>query len=133
MVETIAIIAAVLFLGLAAFQVALLMGAPLGNHVYGGRVANDDGTLPIKFRVASGVAAFLLVAFAWVILVRAGIMTSRLSDQAVTVLSWMVVAYMALNTAANLASKDPIERYLFGGITIALVVLCAMVAAAGPS
>lgn len=132
-VETLALIAAALFFGLAVFQVALALGAPWGMVVYGGRMVGADGRLPSKWRLASGIAAVILVVFAWVILARAGVVSTGIDERYLAVGSWMVVAYMALNTAGNLASKHPIERYLFGGITLLLVVLCAIVAAAGPT
>ena len=132
-VETIAWIAAALFGVMALFQVALALGAPWGAHVYGGRVADDDGRLPGAWRAASAAAALILLGFAWVILARAGVIATSIDETLLTVLSWMVVAYMALNTAGNLAGKSPIERYVFGGMTLVLVILCAIVAAAGPS
>ena len=132
-VGVLATIAAVLFGMLALFQVALALGAPLGGVVYGGRVAGRGESLPGPWRIASAVAAFVLVGFAWVILARAAIVETDLGSTAITVLAWMVVAYMAINTAMNLASRDPIERYLLGGVAAVLVVVCAIVAAAGPS
>ena len=132
-IETIAWIAAVLFAGMALFQLALALGAPLGEHAYGGRFADDAGRLPGTWRVASAVASLILLGFAWVILARAGVIATSINETLLTVLAWMVVAYMALNTAGNFAGKSPIERYVFGGITLVLVVLCAIVAAAGPA
>jgi hypothetical protein len=48
-------------------------------------------------------------------------------------MSWVIVAFMAINTPMNLLGKHWIERYVFGAITVVLVVLCAIVAVAGPS
>jgi hypothetical protein len=133
MVETVALLAAGLFLLVALFQVAIAFGVPWGAHAYGGRVTQDDGTLPPKWRVASGAAALVLLAFGWVMLARAGVVASGLDDRLLTVLAWMVVAYMAINSAINLASKDAIERWVMGSVSVALVVLCSVVAAAGPA
>jgi hypothetical protein len=133
MVETVALIVAALFVFLALFQVALAVGAPWGSHAYGGRVAREDGTLPTKWRVVSGIAAVVLVAFGWVMLARGGVVDSSLDETPLTVLAWMVVAYMAVNTALNFASKDAVERWLMGSITGSLVILGALVAAAGPA
>jgi len=131
MVETVALIVAALFALLALFQVALAFGAPWGAHVYGGRVAQDDDTLPAKWRAASGAAAVVLLVFGWVMLARGGVVESDLDETLLTVLSWMVVAYMALNTAMNFASKDLVERWFFGSVTAVIVVLGSVVAAAG--
>jgi len=40
---------------------------------------------------------------------------------------------MAINSAANFASKNTIERYVLGGTSLVLVVLCSIVAANGPA
>lgn len=133
MVETVAVVAALLFVLLALFQLALALGVRWGAHAYGGRVVRDDGSLPTKWRVSSAVAALILIGFGWVILARGGVLVVAVNELALTVLAWMVVAYMAINTAANLASKDPVERWLMGSMTLVLVVLCAIVAAAGPT
>ena len=132
-VETIALIAAALFGVLAVFQAALALGAPLGEYAYGGRAATESGTLTTRYRIMSGVAVLILLGFAYLILARAGVIDSPLTDRFILVGSWAVVAYLALNTAANLMGKTNVERYVFGSITAVLVVLCAIVAAAGPS
>ncbi|MGI9666386.1 MAG: hypothetical protein ACR2N2_04685 [Acidimicrobiia bacterium] len=132
MIESVAVVAALLLGALAVFQAALAFGASAAHLVYGGRVADSDNRLPGRWRAASAVGAFFLLAFAWVVLARAGVIDTSLDDTVLTILSWMVVAYLSLNTAANLMAKNPIERWLFGGLSGVLVVLCAIVAAAGP-
>jgi uncharacterized membrane protein SirB2 len=101
--------------------------------VYGGRAVEDDGTLPGRWRAASAAAAVVLLLFGWVMLARSGVVETSLDETLLTVLAWMVVAYMAINAAMNFASKDSLERWLFGSVTVALVVLCSIVAAAGPA
>lgn len=54
----VAVFAAILFVGMAAFQATLALGAPLGGHVLGGRHA---GALPTRLRVVSAIAAAILV------------------------------------------------------------------------
>jgi hypothetical protein len=132
-VETVAMLAAVLFGALAIFQVALALGAPWGAFAYGGRAIQEDGTLPITYRLASAVAAVVLVLFAIVILTRAGVIGTAGDSTLVSVLSWVIVAFLVLNTLSNVSGKHWIERFVFGGITVVLAVLCAIVAVAGPS
>lgn len=132
-VDVVAIAAALLFGVMALFQVALALGVPWGQYAFGGRAVRDDGTLPPAYRLASAVAAVLLLLFAAVILVRGGVIGSAGDSTVVTVLSWVIVAFMAINTPMNFMGKHWIERYVFGGITLVLVVLCAVVAVAGPS
>ena len=133
MVEPVALLTAVLFVGLALFQIALALGAPWGAHVYGGRAVAEDGTLPGKWRAASAAASVVLLLFGWVMLARGGVIETSIDDTLLAVLAWMVVAYMAINAAMNFASKDSLERWLFGSVTVVLVVLCSVVAAAGPA
>ncbi len=130
---TVAIAAAVLFGAIALFQVALALGAPWGSFAYGGRAVADDGTLAPTYRLSSVFAAALLVLFAVVILLRGGAIGTSGDSALVMVMSWVTVAFMAVNTATNLVGKHWVERYLFGGVTVVLVALCSIVALAGPS
>lgn len=132
-VETVAVACAVLFGCLALFQVALALGAPAGTVVFGGRVAEADGRLPSKWRAVSALAAVILIGFAWVVLARAGVVATSIDQRYLSVATWAIVAYMAINSAANFASKNAIERYLMGGVSLVLVVLCSFVAASGPT
>jgi hypothetical protein len=59
-----AVLAAILFVGMAVFQASLALGAPLGAHVLGGR---HPGTLPDRLRAFSAIAAAILVGSALVI------------------------------------------------------------------
>lgn len=133
MTETLAIIAAVLFVGMALFQIAAALGAPIGEMLYGGRAVKEDGRLPLAYRIATAVAAVLLVLFAIVILTRGGVIGSSGDSTLVIVMSWAITAYMALNTPMNFMGKHWVERYVFGGLTLVLVILCAIVAASGPT
>lgn len=123
--------AAILFAVLAVFQLALAAGAPFGNVVYGGRKALPDNRLPRGLRIASVFASLILLGFAWIMLARAGAISTQVSETVIAIASWFVVAYMALNTAGNLMAAHWFERWVMGGITALLVVVCAIVAAAG--
>jgi hypothetical protein len=130
--ESIAAICAVLFGSLALFQLSLALGARAGQIVFGGRVADADGRLPQKWRAVSGIAAIILFGFALVVLARAGVVETSIDQRYLTVATWAIVAYMAIDSAANLASKNFVERYVMGGVSLVLVVLCSIVAASGP-
>ncbi|MGI9529109.1 MAG: hypothetical protein ACR2NG_05310 [Acidimicrobiia bacterium] len=132
-VEVVASVAAVLFGALALFQIALALGAPAGEYVFGGRVATEDGRLPGPYRIGAAVAVVVLCVFAFIILARAGVIETSLSERFLTIASWAIVAYMAINTAMNLGGKTKIERYGFGSLSGILVVLCSIVAASGPA
>lgn len=131
--ESVAVVCAVLFGGFALFQLALALGAPAGHVVLGGRVAESDGRLPSRWRAASGIAAVILLGFAWIVLARAGVVATSIDQRYLSVATWAIVFYMAINSAANFASKNMIERYVMGGASLVLVVLCSIVAASGPA
>lgn len=131
--ETVAVVAALLFGVMALFQLALALGVRWGAFAFGGRAVRGDGTLPPAYRFASAGAAVVLAAFAGVILTRGGVIGTSGDSTWVTVMSWVIVAFMAINTLMNFMGKHWIERYVFGGITLVLVVLCSIVAVAGPS
>jgi hypothetical protein len=121
-----AILAAILFSGMAAFQLSLAVGAPLGAHVLGGR---HTGVLPKRLRAASAVAAAILVGSALVILARAGAISWPAGARGLLgPASWAIAAYLVLNTFGNLASKSRLERTMFAATTAALAVLSAYVA-----
>ena len=121
-----AVLAAVLFVGMAAFQASLALGAPLGAHVLGGRY---PGALPNRLRAFSAIAAAILVGGALVILARAGAIGWPAGATGLLVpTAWAIAAFLVLNTLGNLASKSRLERTAFAAMTAALAVLCAYVA-----
>jgi hypothetical protein len=124
-----AVVAAVLFVAMAVFQAALALGAPLGEHVLGGRFA---GKLPLRVRVFSGIAAVILVGAAVVILARAGLIGWPADAAGILApASWVIAGFLALNTLGNLRSRSRLERTVFASITAALAVLSAYVALFG--
>lgn len=114
---------------MAAFQAALALGAPLGEHVLGGRF---DGRLPLRLRVFSGIAAVILVGAAIVILARAGVIgwPPGAADMLAPA-SWVIAGFLALNTLGNLRSRSHLERTMFASITAVLAVLSAYIALFG--
>ena len=124
--------AAILFAALSLFQLAPAAGAPFGHVVYGGRKALPDNRLPTPLRIASLGASALLLVLGWIMLARASVVTTDLSDTTLAVAAWMVVAFMALNTAGNMMADHPIEKWVFVGVSGLLVIVCSVVAAVGP-
>jgi hypothetical protein len=121
-----AVIAASLFVGMAGFQVTLALGAPLGQHVLGGRNA---GVLPGRLRVTSALAAAILAGAAAIVLARSGVIGWPADVVALLApASWIIAGYMVLNTLANLRSTSRLERTVFASMTLTLAILCAYVA-----
>ncbi len=127
-----AAVAAALLGAVAAGQVAAAAGMPVGEHLYGGRVAEADGRLPVPYRAASGSAAVLLGALALLLLARVGLVRAPgVPTRLLTTGTWAVVVLMAVNTLGNLASTSAVERWGLGSLT-ALVSVLAAVAARSP-
>lgn len=121
-----AVVAAILFLAMAAFQLALSLGAPFGEHVLGGSKA---GTLPSRLRLVSGLASVILIAAATVVLARAGAIGWPVEAAGLLApATWLIAGYMALNTLGNLRSKSRFERTVFAGVTAILAILSGYVA-----
>jgi hypothetical protein len=122
-----AILAAALFLGMAAFQASLALAAPFGAHVLGGRY---PGALPGRLRAFCAIAAVVLVVGGLVILARAGVIGwPTVAAGTLVPASWAIAAFLVLNTLGNLASKSRLERTVFAATTAVLATLSAFVAA----
>jgi hypothetical protein len=114
--------AAVFCLAFAAFQVALALGAPLGDIAWGG----STRVLAASMRWASAAAAVYL-------LVAAGLMEARAGDWGRRLPGWLPFAFnvflalqLALNTLANLAAKSGAERYGMGLASATGCLLCLL-------
>ncbi len=119
------IVAAAGFVLLAAFQVALALGAPWGPAAWGGA---HEGRLPSRLRIASGVAALVWIAGAFVVLGRAGYDVSPLPFSATRWGTWVLSGLLAVGAVMNLASRSRWERLLWSPIAALLAVLCLVVA-----
>lgn len=113
--------AAIVLLGIAAFQGALVLGAPWGEYTQGG---GTEGALDGAARAVALVSCALLVVMAAAILARVhegplGSAPRRL----VTVLSWFTTTYAALAVVLNLGTESSAERAVFAPIAIVLLVL----------
>ena len=122
---SIAAIAICVILGaLAVFQLALVCGAPLGHFAWGGA----DRVLPRAKRIGSAVSILLYAAFAWVLLMKAGLVPMVLPEIVVDVTTWVIVGYFALGIPMNAISRSRPERYTMTPVLIVLLVLALIVA-----
>jgi hypothetical protein len=131
-VELAATVAAMLIAAVIGFQIALAAGLPLGTATMGGRASTTQGVLQPPFRVAALGSALLLVLVAWVVLARAGMLPHILTGQSLAVGTWVVTAFLALNTLANLSGRHPLERWGMASITLIAGLLVGYVAYAAP-
>lgn len=132
-VQTAAVGAGILICGVAVFQAALALGLPLGEATLGGRAPHVDGVLSGWLRLVPAISAAVLLGAAWIVLVRAGVVSGGpLSDVLVLRTTWGLVGFLALNTVGNLAAPHPVERWVMGSLTIAIVALVGVVALRAP-
>ncbi len=119
-----ALLAAVGFLGIAAFQAALALRAPLGRAAWGGA----NRVIPPRLRRASAVAAVVWLLAAVLILARAGVIDVPLPPIVVTVGAWAIVVLSGLGALVNLLSSSRWERFGWAPYAATTAVLSLVVA-----
>ena len=127
--RTAAILAAAGFLVIAVFQVALALGAPLGDAAWGGRQAR----LSTRLRIGSAVAAVFWMLAMLIVLGRAGFDVSPFPDVVERWGTWVLVGLLPVGALMNIASSSRWERYLWGPLALVLGVLTLVVALHPPS
>jgi hypothetical protein len=123
-VQTLASIAAIGFLGIAAFQAALALGAPWGHAAWGGRHAH----LPMRLRIGSAVAVVVWILAALVVLERGRTDIALVPDDVERVGVWVLVVLLTVGTIMNLASSSPWERFMWAPVAALLAILTLVVA-----
>ncbi len=118
-------IATLLFAVFIVIQLLLAAGILPISIAWGGR----QSELTLALRVVSIVAAFVLCAFIYIIRYRAGLLGGTPIPTPIRVMSWVVTAFMALNTLGNFASTSNVERFLFGPMALILTIACLIVSA----
>jgi hypothetical protein len=120
-----AITAAIGFLVIAIFQLALALGAPLGRAAWGGAYEEQ---LPIGLRIASGVAVGVWVLAALIVLGRAGFRVVPLPYGVLRWGTWVLVGLLFVGALLNIASSSEWERFGWGPLALIEGVLCLFVA-----
>lgn len=110
---------------IAAFQLALAAGAPLGRASWGGAY---EGRLPRNLRLASGVAVIIWLLAALIVLDRAGLGPLELPDWVAYAGTWFFALLSAVGALVNFASSSPYERFGWGPLAAVLAVLTGYVA-----
>lgn len=124
----VAIAAAVGFLVVVAFQIALTLGAPLGAAALGGA---NPGPLPDELRVVTALSALIWILATFIVLARGGVPISPLPRGLGLWGTWVLVGYLALGLLLNLASFSPWERFGWAPFTLILFVLTLLLARGG--
>jgi hypothetical protein len=117
--------AAAIFLIVAAFQAALVLGAPWGEYTQGG---GTSGALASSGRLFAAVSCVLSIVMAGAILARAGEgPLQRLPARVVTVLAWVATVYSMVAVVLNIITRSTAERVLWAPLSIVLLLLVATV------
>ena len=105
-----ALVQAVIALGVAVFQIALVAGAPWGEYTMGGQ---HPGKLPGQFRVTAAVSAIIMVAQSGHYLAQAGILNPALSPGQNAIVNWFWFGFAVLGLIVNSISRSKKERNLW--------------------
>ncbi len=121
--EIAAILALIIFTGLAIFQAALALGAPLGHFAWGGA----HRILPKRLRIGSTVSIVIYALCVLIIFERVAF-TSLLPPVISTVGAWILVGYFALGIVMNAISRSRPERLTMTPTVSILTILVTIVA-----
>ena len=120
---TAANIATVLFGIVIILQLLLALGILPVTMAWGG----TQTELTPALRLASMAAAVMMALFAYVIRRRAGLIGDPPPSTLIKILSWIITAFMVLNTLGNLVSQSTAEKIVFTPLTILLAICCFIV------
>ena len=119
-----AVVAAAGFIVIGLFQIALALGAPLGDAAYGGTRTD----LPASLRITSAVAAAVYGLATLIVLRRVGYRVPLISARVSRVGTWVLAGLMLLGALMNFASSSGWERFGWGPFALALAILCFPIA-----
>jgi hypothetical protein len=122
-VETAAVVACGILLGLAVLQAGLAAGRPWGRLAWGGR----HEVLPRQLRISSAVSILVYLLFAAVALTAGGIV-GLLPEGFAAVAAWVIAAYCALGVVMNGISRSRPERAVMTPVSLVLAVCFAIIA-----
>jgi hypothetical protein len=123
-----AVAAAAGFTGLAVFELALALGAPVGRAAFGGTHTH----LPAGLRIVSAIAVVIWLLAALVVLRRGGYRAPLISARVSRAGTWALTGLLSLGVLMNLASPSGWERFLQAPITAILAALCLILARGRP-
>ncbi len=121
-------IATILFLVLISaviiFQLALIIGMPLGEYAMGGKF---QGKLPFAMRVAAVIQILILFFFMIIVTTKSGWLFQQYYVYSKTAI-WFVVAFSILATVLNLITPSKKERKIWAPVSIMLLICSVIIA-----
>jgi hypothetical protein len=113
------------FIALALFQLAIVLGAPLGEYAYGGQSA---GKLAIQYRIASVFSSAIALAIVGHYLAQLGVLPTLLNESMNQLVNWGLVLFNVPAAILNNITRSQKEKRLWGGTTIANLLASVIVA-----
>jgi len=113
------------YVATAFFQIAIVLGAPLGEYAYGGQ---NPGILKLPLRIASAFSALVMFAIAGHYLAQLGVFTPLLDEAGNSIANWGFAVFAGLSAIANNITRSQKEKRLWGGTTIAMLLAAVIVA-----
>jgi len=113
------------FIALALFQLAILLGAPLGEYAFGGQIV---GKLPNRYQIASALSFLIALAIAGHYLAQLGVIPTLLNQNLNQLVNWGLVAFNVPAAILNNITRSQKEKRLWGGTTIANLLASLIVA-----
>lgn len=104
-------------------QLLLAAGILPISMAWGGRHTE----LTLILRLSSLIAIIILCYFAYMIARRSGILGSAPPSKLINITSWFVTAYLVFNTVMNFLSFSQVEKWVFGPITLALLIITLII------
>ena len=120
-----ALVQAFIAFGVAAFQVALVVGAPWGEYAMGGQ---NKGTLPTSLRISSGASAVFMLAQSGHYLAQAGILTPLLDDTWSNIANWFWFSFTVIGLVLNSITRIKKERNLWVPVLLVSTICTLLVA-----
>lgn len=114
----------VLVLIVVIFQFVLALGAPLGEYTLAGKY---PGKLPARMRLVALIQILILVLFALIVLIRAGLLLEQFYQFSRAAI-WFVSGFFILGSITNLTSPSLKERRLWGPVNVLMLVLSLVIA-----
>ena len=119
------LIVVVISLGVFAFQIALVAGAPWGEYTMGGQ---NKGTLPTQLRVGAAVSAVIMLAHAGHYLAQAGVLPQLLDPSWNTVVNWIWFGFTVAGLIMNSISRSKKERNTWVPVLLVSTICTLLVA-----
>lgn len=109
------------------FQLALVLGAPMGEYTLGGQT---QGKLSIKLRLVSAISLLVNLAIAGHYLAQTGTIQTLLPSDLNQIANWGLVVFTSAGLVMNSISRSKKERKMWVPVLL-LSLTCAVIVALG--